>query len=192
MNPPFTRATGRGGREHGGLFGFLVDEKVRTSVLYDYNKAREKVDKDLLLISQKYLEDFKDGTFKGIRHAGEGLVFIYLAYLRLNDGGRIAFVLPKSVLSGASWFLIRTLFLEKFHVEYVVVSYDKENGYNFSQSTNYSEVLVVARKSKGSSNNQSTKFIMMLMKPKTFFDFEPERLRRLDRSYCSLQIGVTI
>jgi methylase of polypeptide subunit release factors len=32
MNPPFTRATGRGGRKGGGLFGFILDEEVRTYI----------------------------------------------------------------------------------------------------------------------------------------------------------------
>jgi hypothetical protein len=32
MNPPFTRATGRGGREGGGLFGFILDESVRKDI----------------------------------------------------------------------------------------------------------------------------------------------------------------
>ena len=169
MNPPFTRATGRSGREGGGLFGFIVDEEVRQSVLKEYEKIRQFVKADLIEIGSKCLKSFKDGTFEGIGAAGEGLLFLYLAFQHVTDNGKVSFVLPKSVLSGASWFLIRTMLLEKFHLEYVIVSYDKDNGYNFSESTNLSEALIIARKT-GDSGNQSTKFIMLSKKPQNSFE----------------------
>lgn len=169
MNPPFTRATGRSGREGGGLFGFIVDEEIRQSVLKEYEKIRNVVKTDLLKIGNNYLKSFKDGTFEGIGAAGEGLLFLYLAFQNLTQDGKISFVLPKSVLSGASWFLIRTMLLEKFHVEYVIVSYDKENGYNFSESTNLSEALIIAKRTNN-NKNQSTKFVMLLKKPQTSFE----------------------
>jgi len=169
MNPPFTRATGRGGRKGGGLFGFIVDEDARQAVLKEYEKARQFVKKDLSKIGGRYLELYKNGTFRGIGAAGEGLLFLYLAFQHVTSGGKIAFVLPKSVLSGASWFLIRTLLLEKFHLEYVIVSYDKENGYNFSESTSLSEALIIARKTE-TDNNQSTKFVMFAKKPQSSFE----------------------
>jgi hypothetical protein len=168
MNPPFTRATGRSGKERGGLFGFIVDEDVRQSVLKEYEKTRHLVKADLLAIGSKCLEAFKDGTFKGIGAAGEGLLFLYLAFQHVTVDGKISFVLPKSALSGASWFLIRTLLLENFHLEYVIVSYDRINGYNFSESTNLSETLIIARKTRATSN-QSTKFVMLSKKPQSSF-----------------------
>jgi hypothetical protein len=165
MNPPFTRATGRSGKEGGGLFGFLVDEKVRQQVLDEYGKLRDNVKEILVQIGNKHLGNFKGGSFGSIGQAGEGLLFLYLASQYLNDEGRLAFVLPKSILSGASWFLARTLLFEKFNIEYVVVSYDKDKGYNFSESTELSEVLIIARKTKPS--NERTKFVMLLKKPQT-------------------------
>jgi hypothetical protein len=168
MNPPFTRATGRSGKERGGLFGFIVDEDIRQIVLKEYEKARDLVKADLSKIGSECLESFKDGTFGGIGAAGEGLLFLYLAFQHLTADGKISFVLPKSMLSGASWFLIRALLLENLHLEYVIVSYDRENGYNFSESTNLSEALIIAKKTETASD-QSTKFVMLSKKPQTSF-----------------------
>jgi type I restriction-modification system DNA methylase subunit len=170
MNPPFTRATGRGGKKRGGLFGFIVDEDARQTVLKEYGKARSLVRSNLTKIGKECLNAFKDGTFKGIGAAGEGLLFLYLAFQHLDDNGKIAFVLPKSVLNGASWFLIRTLIFQKMHLEYVIVSYDKENMYNFSESTSMSEALIIARKTKAKDTNERpTKFVMLAKKPLTSF-----------------------
>lgn len=66
--------------------------------------------------------------------------------VRLKKEGRIAFVLPKSLLTGVSWFSARSLLLDGFHLENIVVSYDARNGYNFSESTSLSETLITGRK----------------------------------------------
>lgn len=167
MNPPFTRAVGRGGKEGGGLFGFIVDKQIREKVSSEYNRLREDVKQSLIKIGSKHLKNFNyEGiNFTSIGPAGEGLLFLYLASQRLEDGGTISFVLPKSFLSGVSWFLARTLLAEQFHIEYFIVSYDKDNGYNFSESTELSEILIVARKTKHSQEH--TKFVMLLRKPLT-------------------------
>lgn len=170
MNPPFTRATGRSGKQGGGLFGFIIDEDARQTVLRAYEKARGLVKADLSIIGDECLKTFKDGTFKGIGAAGEGLLFLYLAYQHLEVNGKLAFVLPKAVLNGASWFLVRALIFEKMHLEYVIVSYDQENRYNFSESTSLSETLIIARKTKPKVNKQQTKFVMLTKKPLNSFE----------------------
>ncbi len=169
MNPPFTRATGRGGRERGGLFGFILDEEVRGQVLKEYKKVRELVKKSLIGICKKQLKNFSQKTFLNVGQAGEGLLFLFLAHQHLKREGRLAFVLPKSLLSGASWFLARCLLAQEYHLEYVIVSYDKEGGYNFSESTNLSEALIIARK-VGGNIDMPTKFVMLLKKPETIFE----------------------
>ena len=183
MNPPFTRATGRGGKKGGGLFGFILDKSVRDRVLGEYKLLRMEVRRGLLDLTVAdakfgYIPDFKGlyNQYKeitGIKEyldigpAGEGLLFIYLAYKLVKDGGRIAFVLPKSLLSGISWFLARNLLLRKFHLEYIVVSYDAQNGYNFSESTSLSEVLIVARRREPSEEKETTTITLLLSKPET-------------------------
>ena len=172
MNPPFTRATGRGGKEKGGLFGFILDDKTRKDILQKYEKIRkqvqenleELVDRDLIkMVSQLGI---KRELFS-IGQAGEGLLFLYLASKRVKEGGKIAFVLPKSLLTGTSWFLARNLLLKKFHIEHVVLSYDAKNGYNFSESTNLSEILMVARKRENPEDNEETTMTILIRKPST-------------------------
>jgi hypothetical protein len=183
MNPPFTRATGRGGKKGGGLFGFILNKSVRDRVLGEYKLLRMKVRRGLLDLTVAdakfgYIPDFKElyNQYKeitGIKEyldigpAGEGLLFIYLAYKLVKDVGRIAFVLPKSLLSGISWFLARNLLLRKFHLEHIVVSYDAQNGYNFSESTSLSEVLIVARRREPSEEEETTTITLLLSKPET-------------------------
>jgi len=177
MNPPFTRATGRGGREKGGLFGFIVEESSRKRVVGEYNKLRDFVQKQLEVIAQKYYGKNWFGRLGigkepfSIGQAGEGLPFLYLASKLVKDGGKIAFVLPKSLLTGISWFLARCLLLDKFHLEHVVVSYDADKGYNFSESTSLSETLIVARKreqeKERADEREETTITVLLSKPST-------------------------
>lgn len=175
MNPPFARATGRGGRKGGGLFGFIADEQIREPVIEDYRKLREEIRSYLIKQASKLLHNtdlnllIKDRNFtpyRSIGQAGEGLLFLYLADKMIEEDGKICFVLPKTLLSGISWFLARTLLASKYHIEYMVVSYDSGNN-NFSESTSLSECLLVARKTKEHSKEEKTKFVILLKKPKT-------------------------
>jgi hypothetical protein len=59
MNPPFTRATDRGGREGGGLFGFLVDKDIRKNVLrVQHHSHRYVVQTQLRLSEVLYIHIF--------------------------------------------------------------------------------------------------------------------------------------
>jgi hypothetical protein len=169
MNPPFLRPTGRGGRKGGGLFGFIVDESVRKTIIDRYNEVISKVITNLREIGNKYHYQFREVDERrellNIGQAGEGLLFLYLASEHVKDGGKIAFVLPKSLLTGIDWFLARCLLLDKFHLEHVVLSYDSENGYNFSESTSLSETLIVARKREKPEEDEETTITVLLRKP---------------------------
>jgi len=173
MNPPFTRATGRGGRKGGGLFGFVADESVRKNLLEFYGKLREDARREMTAVAEAegFLEKLKTilgkdvEPFLGIGQAGEGLLFLHVASGTVAEGGRIAFVLPRSLLSGIDWFLARALLASRFHLEYVVVSYDSQGGYNFSESTALSECLIVARKVREHGENEMTCIVTLLKKP---------------------------
>jgi hypothetical protein len=185
MNPPFTRATGRKDskekrkEEERGLFGFILDKETREDVLEKYRELRESVKEDLekrLDYLRKYgdlcekidvLAELDINELYSIGHAGEGLLFLYLADKHVKENGKIAFVLPKSLLTGISWFLARCLLLSKFHVEHIVVSYDSENGYNFSESTSLSETLIVARKRGQAEKDEITTVTLLHRKPST-------------------------
>ena len=193
MNPPFTRATGRVSKEfreeRKGLFGFIADEnsrkilkerydEIRKSVKNNLMKiARELVDKEAVLQFYRVLlqehrrkkEESDTGLdqYLSIGQAGEGLLFLYLAYRYVRPGGVIAFVLPRNLLSGISWFLARMLLASKFHLRYVIVSSDAEKGYNFSENTSLSECLIVAKRTDEHRPDEETVFINLLRKPKS-------------------------
>ncbi len=175
MNPPFARTTGRGGKEGGGMFGFMSDEHIRAEVLKDYTEVREEVRKSLQGTARALLKGtdldllLKDGEFRPytqIWQAGEGFLFLYLANFRLKGDGKICFVLPKGLLSGISWFLGRTLIAAKYHLKYVIVSYEPNN-YNFSESTSLSECMFVAERTDKHLDGEETIFVTVLKKPNT-------------------------
>jgi len=121
MNPPFTRSMGGN-----LLFGSLP-------------KKERKV---LQLHLQRLL---KTKNMTGIGQAGLGAVFFVVSNKQLNKGGRLAFVIPRSIISGMSWRKIRELLVNDYHVELIVVSHQAPGNWNFSENTSLSEALVVAR-----------------------------------------------
>ena len=178
MNPPFTGTSERKkkGRKREGLFGFMTNKRVREKVKKDYQHlSREGIKRVLETKAIKFLDGHplevliadRTSPYRKIWPAGEPLPFLYLAHKYTKVHGKIGFVLPKSLLSGITWFLARILLASDYHVEYIVVSYDSERGYNFSESTDLSECLFVATKKKEHSNEENTKFVMLLKKPKS-------------------------
>lgn len=121
MNPPFVRSVGGN-----LLFGSMPD------------KQRPKM--------QKRLKDLiKSSGAKANITAGLGAVFIAVADRRVKRGGRLALILPKALLSGYSWGKSRDLINASYRVDYIIVSHDAER-WNFSDSTDLSEVLVISTK----------------------------------------------
>ncbi len=140
MNPPFTRSVGGN-----LLFGSLP------------KKERAELQKSLNIL-------LKEKGLSGIGQAGLGAVFVFLADKYLEENGRMGLVLPRTVLSGVSWRKVREMLLDKYHVEYVITSYETKNQWNFSENTDLSEVLLVARK-KGDDKNDYTFFVNLWKKP---------------------------
>lgn len=121
MNPPFTRSVGGN-----LLFGSLVD------------KERRPMQAELANL-------LKNPRVHASSTAGLGSVFVAAGDLHLNTGGRMALVLPKALLSGVAWQRTRHLFRLRYNLEYVIASHDP-NRWNFSENTDLSEVLIIARK----------------------------------------------
>ncbi len=121
MNPPFTRSVG------GNLLFGSVPHAERREM---QRRLRRIVKRRKLSASIT---------------AGLGSVFVALADRHLEPGGRLALVLPRALLSGVSWRRTRELLTHGYDVEYLVVCHEPGH-YNFSENTNLSEVLVVARK----------------------------------------------
>ncbi len=121
MNPPFTRSVGGN-----LLFG---------------NSPQDERDKMQARLSKM----LKAPGVLANSTAGLGSVFVAVGDKYIKPGGRMALVLPKTLISGGSWAETRELLNRGYEVEYIVVSQDPEH-WNFSESTKLSEVLLVARK----------------------------------------------
>lgn len=121
MNPPFVRSSGGN-----LLFGSLPQ-----------GQRQEMQQRLQRLIRQRNLS--------ASITAGLGSVFVAVAHPYIKEGGRIALILPKALLSGVAWAKTRELLKQHYRLEYVVVSHDPEQ-WNFSYNTELSEVLLVARK----------------------------------------------
>jgi hypothetical protein len=143
MNPPFTRSVGGN-----LLFGNLSEEE------------REPMQNRLQRIVRR-------------RHvqanitAGLGTVFVALADRYIKPCGTIALVLPRALVSGVAWKSTRDLLSEKYELEYMITSHEPEH-WNFSENTNLSEVLIVARKKAPHRDNagKKTTFVNLWRQPR--------------------------
>lgn len=141
MNPPFVRSVGGN-----LLFGSLPDER---GLLQKELKARIR------------------GIGASIT-AGLGSVFVALADKHLAVGGRLAFVLPAALVSGEAWASTRKLIADRYHLEMVIISHDAERP-NFSENTDLSEVLFIARK----RNNEAagnTRYVCLWRNPRSIHE----------------------
>lgn len=121
MNPPFVRSVG------GNLLFGSMPEKDRSQM---QTKLRQLV---------------RQSGVRASITAGLGSVFAAIGDRYLKTRGRLALILPKALLSGVSWSETRELINWKYGIDYVVVSHDAER-WNFSESTDLSEVLLTATK----------------------------------------------
>jgi hypothetical protein len=134
MNPPFVRSVG------GNLLFGSMPDAIRSEMQTKLKKLVKS-----------------SGVMANIT-AGLGSVFIAIGDRNIKPGGRLALVLPKALLSGISWGESRRLVNQKYRIDYVVVSHDAQR-WNFSDSTDLSEVLLVATKNEGSSTPDGHKTI---------------------------------
>lgn len=147
MNPPFVRSVGGN-----LLFGSIADKEQRKQLQAELSR---RVRENKLLASST---------------AGLGAVFAAVGDKHLKDGGRLALVLPAAVATGIAWEKTREIINHGYVLETVVSSHDPER-WNFSENTDLSELLLIARKldrSKESAKsiaNQPTHFINLWRNP---------------------------
>jgi hypothetical protein len=127
MNPPFTRSD---------RVSALIGKRARET-LTKYAKE------DKLMFGHVKVKDI----FK----AGMAKPFMVLADKLVKDRGRIAAVLPTSILSRPSWSDIREGLVKNYSIEYIVISWAPGTP-NFSSDTRLREILLVARKSREKTN----------------------------------------
>lgn len=124
MNPPFTRQT-RLPKEYKDL---LSTRFATIDQGQEYSKDQEK--------------EYKEYLHGQLGYHG---YFILLADRFLEDDGRMALVLPASVLRLQSFEGMRKLWAERYHIEHIITLLHRSA---FSESARFREILLVAKKSK--------------------------------------------
>lgn len=124
MNPPFTKQE-RLPKEYKAL---LFARFATIDQGKEYSKDQEK--------------GYKEYLHGQLGYHG---YFILLADRFLEDDGRMALVLPASVLRLRSFEGLRKLWTEKYHVEHIITLLQRSA---FSESAKFREILLVAKKSK--------------------------------------------
>ena len=150
MNPPFTRSVGGN-----LLFGSLPQSERRRlqGELSSRLKARQ-----------------------ASATAGLGAAFVAAASPKLRPSeGRLALVLPLTVCTGPSWRQTRALIERDFTLDMVIASHDPLR-WNFSDSTDLSEALIIATRRPsqvGANSNASehrTTFVNLWQNPAGVLD----------------------
>ena len=144
MNPPFTRTGGM-------LFGMLPESD------------RRKLQKEL----SRRLRTRHASAVSGL-----GAAFVAAATPKLRPGeGKLALVLPATVCTGLSWKQTRSLIERDFVLDIVITSHDPLR-WNFSDSTDLSEVLLIAtrRREDQDTTERSTTFVNLWHNPDGVLD----------------------
>ena len=147
MNPPFTRSV-IGNR----LFGNVADAAERRGMQDE--------------LAQRLRSRQAQAT------AGLGAAFVATAAPKLRPGeGRLALVLPLTLCTGPSWQQTRSLIERQFALDMVIASHDPLR-YNFSDSTDLSEVLLIAtrRPASGGDVEHRTTFVNLWQNPAGVLD----------------------
>ena len=149
MNPPFTRSV-----IGNLLFGSLPQAERRS--LQDEISRRLK-------------------SRQASATAGLSAAFVTAAAPKLRPGeGRLALVLPATVCTGPSWAQARFLIERDFTLDMVIASHDPLR-WNFSDSTDLSEALLIAtRRPDGSDDfKHRTAFVNLWHNPDGVLDAHP-------------------
>ena len=142
MNPPFTSS-----RQPNLLFGSLPD------------KERANLQKRLKKL-------VKDHHLPASITAGLAAVFTVLGDRYVKPGGRLALVTQRAALSGIAWRRTRQLVSGGYDLEYVITSHEPDH-WNFSDTTELSEVLIVARKRvAGEPDRPAGKYVNLWHNPR--------------------------
>ncbi len=137
MNPPF----GRSGNVGKSIFlGHLPPEERAATI--------EKFKEHLKVMGT----ELKGST----GNAGLAPPFVWLGGRAVRDGGVVAFVLPRVVMSGVQWEPIRRYLASRFGIEHVIVCYDPSHSWAWSENTQLSEALLIARKGRSSPRTRVT------------------------------------
>ena len=103
--------------------------------------------------------------------AGVGAAFVAAVAPKIRAGeGRLALVLPLTVCTGRSWRQTRALIERDFRLDMVIASHDPQR-WNFSDSTDLSEALLIATKrAEGDAGESRTTYVNLWENPDNVLD----------------------
>ncbi|MDR3323728.1 MAG: SAM-dependent methyltransferase [Zoogloeaceae bacterium] len=167
MNPPFVRSVGGN-----LLFGSLPEDE------------RAKLQEEL----KRRAKDLPASITAGL-----GSVFLAIADKHLRVGGRLAFILPVALATGEAWGKSRELLAENYHLEMVIVSHDATRP-NFSENTDLSEIMFIARKRKKNEAPGKTTYVNLWHNPHTIYEAMDvaDRVREGEASFSQDDAGISV
>jgi hypothetical protein len=98
--------------------------------------------------------------------AGLAPVFAAMGHRFVKPGGYLSLVVPRAILTGVAWTPTRQFLGKNYHVEYLIVSHEKGR-WNFSENTELSECLVVARRLEFGERPGDTRVVNLSTRPST-------------------------
>jgi hypothetical protein len=149
MNPPFTRATGQEGEKVG----------VPNPMFAAFSATK----KEQMAMSKATQTLFKGTSAHG--NAGEASMFLVLADKKLKPGGKLALVMPLSLMSGDAWENSRKLLSNNYgNLILASIVGGNDDDMSFSADTGMGECLVVGSKMQEESKRAT--FVALRERPK--------------------------
>lgn len=118
----------------------LFLDKVDVAIMNPPFTRSERLPDEYKNLLMERFADYKDLIFGKV---GLHLFFIFLGDKFLKKGGRLALVLPATVLRVDSMKGVRKLLLNNYHIQYIISSFQRSA---FSEAARFREVLIVATK----------------------------------------------
>jgi hypothetical protein len=148
MNPPFTRPT--------------VHEADRLNVPNPMFAAFGSSAEEQRAMARA-TERLTRGT-SAHGNAGEASIFLVLGDRKLKEGGKLALVMPLSLMAGDSWERSRALLASSYSdLVLISISGARSEEMSFSADTGMGECIVVGRKSRASSKRAT--FVVLRERP---------------------------
>jgi type I restriction-modification system DNA methylase subunit len=172
MNPPFSRATAPGvDGSRPRIFDFVSSQEAFEKLWSSYTRLIRDMEKTCYLNKNvsKLIKEYvgKNRIFQKRNidplYAGAALPFFFLADRYLEPEGKIALVLPRTVLESSSFFLVRAALVSRYEIECIVTSSERANP-NFSYSAQLSEALIIAKKMNNKKASNAKTFIVNFKK----------------------------
>ena len=171
--------------------------KADTVIMNPPFPRQERVPESYKGILRSRFKDYREHLHGQLSYYG---YFILLADKFVTEGGRMALVIPATVLGGKSTLGIRKLWAENYHIECIVTLSKR---FAFSEATIFRDILVVARKTRDYKESK-TKLVILKKLPSTFeesratsqrirnawADIDDETMQLKIKEYGSLQASL--